>query len=439
MAAFDRLREYEEAIDDIRDIAATFGLIAALEPDTLVSDEDVHLFVNNWLAAPTTMFDVAPRLSLAVLSFVTLLRSFRDGEENFIDDTCEDIDWVTLRRHGIIGREPFSTRDLSCTQWMAVLSGLADGWIDVWSCEGMGMLLTGLMHRLAKLVFYAHTVDIADDVRFYSELPGIAKRIKDEDSQWQRRMVRKQMQLCTPHELAEEPRALEALTGWRKERHLRPTVHLITYPEPILRDMTIQLRLAKQIVPIEEETRSSRSLQACALRSMRGAFTQQVMQERMGLEFMRLLGPGDHERYRRQCPLLKPVARSILQLFRPMRCMVPHENLKTIIADPMDPTSALTLVIRAVGNKIALTNVCEPVKSTGATLRFVGHKLACVAPGACYMAGNGVSPHAVIAKFMHLEGIAMPEGTEELEELEEEMRVSGGGGGGGGVGIVMDV
>lgn len=412
-AGFARLGRLEEARARVVEVKATFDAVVSGEAEV-----DPRQASDAWLLADPTMFDVAPRLSETVLRFVVFLKTIRPMTAS-VADTDDAVDWEALRRGGIIPKGPFDTGALSCAGWMEVLAGLLDGWGEVCEVRGVGRFVTGLVYRLSRLAFDVHTPDVADDVRFYSELDGIAKRIKEEDAVWDKRMVRKQMALCTPHELAEEPAALLALTSWRAERHLRPTVQIITFTEPALRDVLMQLRLLAIRVPVRGG-RTERVLQRASLRTMGGANTRLLMADRMTHEFARLLAPGDHERYRRQCPLLAPLARPILQLYRPMRCVIPAEKLAAIMADPMDPASAVTLARRAVGDAIALTHAFERI--SGPSLRFVGHKLACVTAEACYVADEGVSPYAVVAKFMGLAGIATPvvEGEDADEEREAE-------------------
>lgn len=370
-----------------------------------------------WLDADASQFDTPLRTSLTLMTFATYLKAI--ASKPF--PSLASIDGDAFLQIGIITATTMHPARYSVNELMGVLSRLCDGWGDAYCVRGVNALMAAMIHRLAECATTLLEPDVGDDSRFCVELPGIAGRIAAEDKAIEFNAVRKKMSVCSPEEIAAADAADAKMLAWRTQRHVRPNIGMLTFPEPIFRDMAMQLRMLdkKRLITA---TRNGALLYDNAVVTLQKCYTRHVMDDRMEFEFRRLLAPGDEERYMRQCPLLAVKPKAVLLMYRPMRVVVPDSKLMELLKDPTDTASALTVTKRLYGEDvIRITPSRVPWDAHDhVSLRFIAHQLACVTPDTTFIAAPEVSPYAVIARYLCLRGVAIASTSTRTGTTEEE-------------------
>ena len=358
---------------------------------------DVEHLGNCWLHSSPYQFEVPTHLSIASLNFVTFLKAI----ENQSPDSLANIDGAALLKAGIMDmdyRDPFK---YSISRVMGTLDLVCDRWDRAIGIRGMKQFLSALLHRLAKCACSLQTPDVFDDGRYCEELPGIKKRIEEEDKHWASVKQREKMKLLSEADLQKMEELKKQLFDWRPERQLQPKMTLFSNSEVIFRGLFAELELynARNTALCTRSTEDV-IIRMC-MHSILGGYRKTMQADRNHFYFMSQIPPGDLERYHRQCPQLPIAGKAILSVFRSNRIITPSTPIDELMRDTSDQCSALALCRRVFGEIISITQMSVPFDDPDhVSLRFVGHRLACVTNSKAYFAKEDRTPYSVIGFFL---------------------------------------
>jgi hypothetical protein len=407
-AVNEALFEVEKCFDDHVEV------VLKLEKDPPMIPP-IDVYYRKWINAEPYQFDMPLRTSVSVLYFTTFSMILAKTKP----ESLAHVDGRALLQLGILSKSAPDPMKFTVEQGMECLFAVCDAWQDAIAVKGIREFVYTVMHRMCVCLTEVQSCQVYNDGRFSEELPGIAKRIELEDEYWAKHMQKKRMELLTKHELENEEQDKEKLMGWRETRHKRPNGAFLTTLEVMCRDIFVQLDLNNKRYDCISSPEEVEAVIQKAQHTLVGCHMDTVIELRTRFYYQSQLAPGDIERYHRRAPHLPIKPKAILAAFRPIRIVSNHEGVDVMLHGIEDPCSALALASRAYPGLIKICNSSFIAPNNRhATLRFIGHKLACVVGKKCYFAKDGETPYAVITMYLNELGVRIKL-DEQLEKPED--------------------